>query len=321
MDCLICKSPKNVNFLDEYKFEVIEDKKYLKDLKIYRCENCEFSFVNPMPNEKDLDYYYENVYRTFERPPYFLTGDIEDLKLECLDDRNLNYLVYLTTLLDFSKIKKIYDFGAGNGDLGYLLKKKFPHLELFCSEGDSQCKQILSERGYKNFKNLRDINEKFDLIITLHSLEHLVNSEIYGAFKNLLSDNGYIFFEVPNCPQEYFDKRASDSPHLLFYTKKSFEKLNDIYGYKFLNFSTSSYSFDYDRKFSFDSMKQYESINKSSLPLIRIKRLLRKILPRKIIQFRRDLNQLKLKKSEDRINWFINNSKDGCYIRGIVSKN
>ena len=68
-------------------------------------------------------------------------------------------------------------------------------------------------------------------------------------------------------------------------------------------------------------MRQYEKINKSPLPLIKIKRLLRKILPRKIIQFRRDLNSLKTKNSEDRINWFINNTKDGCYIRGIVAKN
>jgi hypothetical protein len=29
MNCLICKSNKNVNFIDKYKFEVIEDKKYL----------------------------------------------------------------------------------------------------------------------------------------------------------------------------------------------------------------------------------------------------------------------------------------------------
>ena len=320
MNCLICKSPKNINFVDNYKFEVIEDKKYLKDLKIFRCDDCEFSFVDPMPNEKDLNYFYENVYRSFDRPPYYLTGDIEDLKLECLGDRNFNYLLYLTTLLDFSKIKKIYDFGAGNGDVGYLLKKKFPHLELFCSEGDNQCKEILNERIYKNFKQLEDINEKFDLIITLHSLEHLDNSDIYGKFKTLLNDNGHIFFEVPNCPQEYFDKRVSDSPHLVFYTKKSFDKLNDIYGFKFLNFSTASYSFDYDRKFSLDSKKKYANITKSLFPLLKIKQFLRKVLPKKIIQLRRDLINYKNKNSEDRINWFINNSRDGCYIRGIIYK-
>ena len=60
------------------------------------------------------------------------------------------------------------------------------------------------------------------MIITLHSLEHLMNSEIYGAFKNLLNDNGHIFFEVPNCPQEYFDKRASDSLSPTFLYEKKF---------------------------------------------------------------------------------------------------
>ena len=124
MNCLICKSNKNVNFIDKYKFEVVEDKKYLKEMKIFRCENCEFGFINPMPKEDDLEYYYKEIYRAFDRPPYFL-ANIKDLKLECMDDRNLNYLVYLSSLLDFSKIKKIYDFGAGNGDLGYLLKKNF----------------------------------------------------------------------------------------------------------------------------------------------------------------------------------------------------
>ena len=45
MNCLICKSNKNVNFIDKYKFEVVEDKKYLKEMKIFRCENCEFGLL------------------------------------------------------------------------------------------------------------------------------------------------------------------------------------------------------------------------------------------------------------------------------------
>lgn len=320
MKCPICKSSEKVNFLADYKFEVIEDKNFLKDLKILKCNNCNLGFASPMPKESDLNNYYANVYRSYDRPPYLLTGDLEDLKLECLADKNFNYLVYLTTLIDFSKIKKIYDFGAGNGDLGYLLKKKFPHIELFCSEGDNQCKEILKERGYKNYEDLNEIKEKFDLIITLHSLEHLTNCEIFSFFKSILNENGNIFFEVPNCSHEYFEKRVSDSPHLIFFTKESFEKLNQIHGLKFLNFSTSSYSFDYDRKFSQDSMQQYENINKSILPILKIKRLIRKILPRKIIQLRRDMMSMKAKNSEDRIHWFINNTSDGCYIRGILNK-
>ena len=43
----------------------------------------------------------------------------KDLETKYLDDRQLNYLLYITTLVDFKKINSIYDFGAGNGDLGF----------------------------------------------------------------------------------------------------------------------------------------------------------------------------------------------------------
>ena len=33
---------------------------YFKDVKIYRCNECDFCFVSPMPNNKDLDYFYED---------------------------------------------------------------------------------------------------------------------------------------------------------------------------------------------------------------------------------------------------------------------
>ena len=48
----------------------------------------------------------------------------------------------------------MYDFGGGYGDLGFLLKKKFSNLKLFCTESDDYCKKILQERAYTNFENL-----------------------------------------------------------------------------------------------------------------------------------------------------------------------
>ena len=65
------------------------------------------------------------------------------------------------------------------------------------------------------------MSQKFDLITTTHSLEHLsdINS-IFTKFKEILNKDGHIFFEVPNCTKEYFDGRAYDSPHLLFLQQK-----------------------------------------------------------------------------------------------------
>ena len=249
INCPICKNKEDIKFLDDYKLEIKEDKKIFKDAKIYHCSNCDFGFVNPIPKEDDLNYFYKHLYRSLNRPPYWMTENYDDLKKHYLEDKNLNYLLYLTTLIDLSKINSLYDFGSGYGDLGFLLKKKFPNLKLFCTESDDHCKMILKERSYINFENLKDINSKFDLIITLHSLEHLTDISIFSKFNDMLNSNGLIFFEVPNCPKEYFQGRPYDSPHLLFYTKKSIHKIAKMNNMKLINFSYSSYSFDDDHKY------------------------------------------------------------------------
>ena len=52
---------EKVKFLDNYRLEIKEDKDYFKDAKIYRCDDCEFGFVDPMPNKETLNDFYENV--------------------------------------------------------------------------------------------------------------------------------------------------------------------------------------------------------------------------------------------------------------------
>jgi 2-polyprenyl-3-methyl-5-hydroxy-6-metoxy-1,4-benzoquinol methylase len=320
MNCLICKDNKNVSFINDYKLEVKEDSFIFKDCKIYRCDDCDFSFVNPMPKKEDLNHYYKNFYRALNRPPYWRTSNPATIQYDYIKDKNLNWLLYLTTLIDFKKIKTVYDFGCGYGDLGYTLKKKFTSLEIFCTENDDHSKTILKERGYFNFENLDDINKKFDVIMALHSLEHLTNVDIFSKFNEMLNSNGFIFFEVPNCPQEYFDGRPYDSPHLLFFTKKSIEKIAKSHNLEFLNFSGSSYSFHDDHKFMRDSQNLYNELQESKISLLKLKKIIKKFIPNFLINFKNDLTRIKELKNEDRINWFTNNTGNNCYIRGILVK-
>ena len=44
MDCLICNKNNSVKFLDNYKLEIKEDTNYFKNLKIYRCDDCDKLF-------------------------------------------------------------------------------------------------------------------------------------------------------------------------------------------------------------------------------------------------------------------------------------
>jgi len=322
MNCLICNNNNSVQFLDNYKLEIMEDKNYFKDAKIYKCDDCDFCFVSPMPSVEKLNYFYENVYRADGRPPYLVSENYEDQKKHYLEDKNLSYLLYLTTLIDVKKIKTFFDFGGGDGDLGYALKKKFPQLELFCTEGDKHCRRILDDRGYKNLKDFRKISKKFDLITTTHSLEHLsdVNS-IFEKFNEILNSKGYIFFEVPNCPKEYWEGRTSDSPHLLFYTKNSIEKIAKIHGFEIINFSFSAYSFKKDHLYQRESQNSYYKSLKGILPTVKIKKFLKKIIPNKLISFRQDFARIKFLRKDVKLNWFMNNTGDNCYIRGILRKN
>ena len=321
MKCLICNKKENVKFLDDYKLEIRDDIDYFKDAKIYRCSDCDFGFVYPMPSEEILNYFYKYVYRADGRPPYLVSENYEDQKKHYLEDKNLSYLLYLTSLIDVRKIENLYDFGGGDGDLGFALKKKFPQLNLSCTEGDTYCEKILIDRGYTNYKNLNDVNKKFDLIVTTHSMEHLsdINS-IFEKFSEILNPKGYIFFEVPNCSKEYWQGRPYDGPHLLFYTKKSIEMLAKKHGYDFVNFSFSAYSFKRDHKNQRESQKSYYKRIKSIFSLSKIKTFLKRFVPNKIISLRQDYLQTLRFRSEDKLMWFANNTGDNCYIRGILQK-
>ena len=48
---------------------------------------------------------------------------------------------------------------------------------------------------------------------------------------------------------------------------------------------------------------------------------LKKILPYKIIKLKNDIQKLKNINSDIRINSFVNNKKDNCYLRAILKKN
>jgi len=319
--CIICNSEDKVKLLDEYKLEVQEDNIFFKDAKIYNCKECDFSYVSPMPDNKNLNNFYENVYRRINRPPFWITNNLEDRKKNYLEDKILSYLLYISTLIDLKKIKHIYDFGSGDGDLGFAIKKKFPQTQLFCSENDKHCQKILEEREYINFKDLDKIDKKFDLILTTHSLEHMTDLKIFSKFNEILNPGGFIFFEVPNCTKDYFDGRAFDSPHLLFFTENSLKKISAKYNFDILNFSFSSYSFNNDHKYQKNSQEAYDKMNNSKISVQNIKNKIKNILPYGLLQLRRDYLKVEKNKNDTRLDWFANNTGDNCYIRGIIKKN
>ena len=275
MRCLICNN-KTI-FLEKYKFNVKSDVEYLGDNDIYQCRDCNFCFCHPMPKKIKLDEFYQKIYRAYGRPHEY---DSIDVKNNYKSFKNLDYLNYLEKFLDFNKIHQLFDFGSGTGCLGYLIKKNYEKIKISSAESDDNCKKILKEREYKNYENINEINEKFDLITCLHSLEHLTDLSIIQNFKSLAKKGSYLFLEVPNCEfNSKFKLRPYDSPHLMFFTKESFQKIAKKYSLEILDISYCSIPLEENFKNMNYAKKKYENWQRGKIKNF-LKSSLRKFLKR-----------------------------------------
>ena len=93
------------------------------------------------------------------------------------------------------------------------------------------------------------------------------------------------------------------------------------YYFEIINFSFSAYSFEKDHLYQRESQNSYYNNLKGLFPLSKIKKVLKKITPNRLISFRQDLARIKVLRNDVKLNWFVNNTGDNCYIRGILRKN
>lgn len=308
INCIICNSKSD--YLDNYKFNVNSDEDHYGVLKIYYCKLCNFAFAHPMPTDEKLNYYYENIYGELGRP-----HEINyNLDSALYSKKNLSYIQYLTNFLNFEEIRNVFDFGSGTGDLGYLLKKKFSHLKLYTIEKDKFAKKILIKRDYKIYENFEGIDTKMDLILSVHVITLMKNLNIVRQFQEISKPNSHWFIEVPNnLFKEKFLKRPYDSPHLIFFSEKTFHKIKEFFHIDLINLAFSSHSIDKNFELMSNSKKKFENWslkNKISI-LERLKRLIKSFIPNKILKYRSFILQ---EKENDE---FYLNKKNSWCLRAI----
>ena len=311
-NCLICN--QKTDYFDEYKFNVNSDIEFFGKIQIVYCKECDLSFADPMPSISKLDHFYKHVYRDFGRPHY---KDLRNLEEELLSQKNMNYIQYLSSFINFSEIENIFDFGSGSGDIGYLLSKKFKNLKLHTIESNNFSKEILKNRNYKIYENFNEINIKFDLIISTHVIEHLTNLNIFENFKNVLKKNHYIFIEVPNnLFKVNFHERPYDSPHLIFFSKKSLYLIEKKFNLQIQDLTYSSYSIDKAFKLMKKSKLIFEGWTSKTKKRLSIKNFIKFILPKRILEMIRKLKSVNSLSYDN----FINGDENSWCLR-VIYKN
>jgi len=157
-------------------------------LSVLQCQGCSHIFLDNF-DHIDPDFYATGGI-TKDRP----FGSEIEARLRHFDFENEERLQRVGNLIIN---KRVLDFGCGAGDL---LERVVPKDAVAHGvEPNVQFREYLVSKGLTVFPKAENIEEKYDVILSFHVLEHL--KDPVGALrqlKHLLNPGGTIYLEVPN---------------------------------------------------------------------------------------------------------------------------
>ena len=247
LKCPGCNSTRT-RFLDNYKVLRQESFKYFNDMKIFQCKDCELGFASPIPNKVLLSNFYKNVYRSSDSPHY-----VKNPQNTIFHPWYNAQFAYINQFVEFKEINNVLDIGPGYGFLLREIRRNNNKIKLTAADPDITSLEYLVNYNIKIRKILFDLEKdkinsfgKSDLILSSHSLEHMSNPRAFFTYiEKLLPPKGKMFLEIPNCPltENLYLRRYYDSPHLLFFNKKSLESIIKEFNFQIINISTASHSY------------------------------------------------------------------------------
>ena len=146
-----------------------------------------------MTKNKELETFYQDVYLKGEKKhftPFVTKGTTSSEAKEIIQEISW-------------KSKTVLDVGCGTGNFSYEVVKKGAKYVLGIDYADQAIK--IAKKKYKHSKlefkkmNANNIKEKFDVIVSIGTLEHMDNPyQMLKIFKKHLKPNGKIIITSPN---------------------------------------------------------------------------------------------------------------------------
>lgn len=159
------------------------------DLDVLRCKNCSLVFLSSFDHICDNFYEEDGMFGGDFDSETRLKKWLKETKAD--DERRFKHLKKSI------KGKKILDFGCGNG--GFLTRTAKVAQKANGIELQESIKDHHFQNGLKVFKNIDEVEEKFDFITLFHVLEHIKDPiELLKKMGGKLNEGGQIIIEVPN---------------------------------------------------------------------------------------------------------------------------
>jgi SAM-dependent methyltransferase len=184
MKCRICGNTENMRV-----FNVQEMMFGYKDHFLYfQCSVCDCLQIYELP--EDISKYYPSNYYSFKQ-------NISDQPKQQIQMMAKQFYTYYLARLGITRTSRILDVGCGSGSLLYALRQAglknvlgvdpFIQDHIFCDG------EMLVVKG-----NLQDIDQKWDVIMLHHSLEHIYEQfETMRTITGMLSDHGTCLIRIP----------------------------------------------------------------------------------------------------------------------------
>ena len=175
-----------------YKNKEIIDILKLDTYEIVECIKCRGLFQKYIPNEELSYYLYEKLISpkdSFNKKKNIITTNYKEYTLDAkiikkLIKKNNNEI-------------KILEFGCGWGFWTKFMKELNFDVETV-EISDSRI-DYLEKNGIQNYRNINNINKKFDLIFSNQAFEHISDPlQTLNNLKNKLNENGFMFHKFPS---------------------------------------------------------------------------------------------------------------------------
>lgn len=206
--------------------------------KIFRCRLCGYARADAWNlNSEVLKKYYHSDYWQADAFAYSEGSAFQ------IDDRALGQFQFIQRFLSGRRVNSSLEIGAASAAVSQKLKQSFPEARVNVVESGRGWPSWYRRLGFErisDFYPMPENNQKFDLIVGSHWLEHVVPDigPVVEHLKSDLSQNGILFIEVPNCEDEYWRADIGDVPHIHFFTPTSLKRLFEEFGFVTLRIGT-----------------------------------------------------------------------------------
>lgn len=245
-------------------FEVIATRdRYGLPVKTKICTNCGLLMTNPRMNQDSYNKFYSSEYREL----YGGKPVADEVFFQNQVKHGEEIHTYIEKYHDISKIKTVLEIGCGAGGILYAF-----HKEGFSVSGVDLGEEYLNygrkyglDLYHGNSSQL--IPKKYDLIILSHVFEHFLDLKTeLETIKNLLSDDGFLYIEVPGIKSIKKNYRSDillylQNAHVRHFTLDTLSKTMAKYNFNLVSGDEEIHSiFSQSHNTNIDTRSHYDDV-------------------------------------------------------------